>query len=124
MASGVAERLWHRRTFKGVPKSLVGVEITKLWEIPSRSWGLLKGANWRKKLRTLKLESGERRVGKPHVELFLKQITACLSSGELSPMAIPTHAPSWVPTARSSVEENLLGAVQILGSKSDAFKLG
>ena len=123
MASGAAERLWHRRKFKGVPKSLVGVEITKLWEIPSRSRGLLKGAN-RRKLRTLKLESGERRVGKPHGELFLRQIAACLSSGEPSPMAIPTHTPSWVPTARSSVEENLLGAVQLLGSKSDAFKLG
>lgn len=120
MTSGVTERLWHRRKFKGIPKSLVAVE-TGPWETPSRTWGLLKGTNWRMKLRTLKLESGELRMGKPHVELFLKQITGWLSSGERSLMAIPRCVPSWGSTARSSVEENPLGAVQTLSSKHDAF---
>lgn len=42
-AYGIPERLMHRRKFKGVPKSLVGVEIRRPWETPLKTWGLLRG---------------------------------------------------------------------------------
>lgn len=107
--------------FKGVPESLVSVEMRRLWETPLKTWELLRGESWRMKLRTLKAESGELRMCKLHIQLTLTHLTACLKSGG----AVPHGHPKTLTIVGYScvlLYRRELTAIQILGSKFDAFR--